>query len=678
MKFLSLLLKAPDSPSRSRVMRMIALVLAVLTPLAIAGFAAASVSGSQASAEGAPNLPAAIVNLDKPIQITVAGKTVPVAAGKLLTSQLRSGNTSGLEWTITDAHAASAGLASGTYSAVVTIPADFSKLYSSSQGANPTVAALTVQINPAQGYVASVLAASLVTRIQSQLSQSLTQNYVAGTLSGFTELHKQLASVATNTRKLADGADGLASGMQQAATGMTAVDSGAQQLSGGMQQLAQSTPPIVQAASGLSTAAGVTSGAAQLLSDGTSALATTQHDAQQKQIGLDADIAALQADLPSLSPAQVAARLDALKTQSAAVATDGASVGDSLDIAAVGAGAVNVGAGIVSQGTAALAAGLPELSKAIGGAADGAAQLASGTSQLSTGSTQLASGAGTLASGAGALATGLGEAATAVPSYTAAEQKKLSTVVSAPVTTIVNGSGKSAEAAAAAAAAATAGSRAAGSGSSAAAGSQASAVDSTGAPTAFGAIASVMVPLALWVGAFALYLVLSPFDPRALGTAASTWRIARQTLVPSIALGGIQAIIVLLGLGMLGVNPAHRAASALFVLLLSVAFVCVHNGLISLFGRAGRMLSLAFISLQVVAAGVLVPAAFSPSWFGAISSVLPLSAAVQGMQTLLMDQDAGAAIGATVMLLATAAVGVALTGIAVSRARKLGTSAPAA
>jgi len=126
------------------------------------------------------------------------------------------------------------------------------------------------------------------------------------------------------------------------------------------------------------------------------------------------------------------------------------------------------------------------------------------------------------------------------------------------------------------------------------------------------------------------------------------------------------------------VNPAHRAASALFVLLLSVAFVCVHNGLISLFGRAGRMLSLAFISLQVVAAGVLVPAAFSPSWFGAISSVLPLSAAVQGMQTLLMDQDAGAAIGATVMLLATAAVGVALTGIAVSRARRLGTSAPAA
>ena len=672
MKFLSLLLKAPDSPSRSRVMRMIALVLAVLTPLAIAGFAAASVSGSQASAEGAPNLPAAIVNLDKPIQITVAGKTVPVAAGKLLTSQLRSGNTSGLEWTITDAQAASAGLASGTYSAVVTIPADFSKLYSSSQGANPTVAALAVQINPAQGYVASVLAASLVTRIQSQLSQSLTQNYVAGTLSGFTELHKQLASVATNTRKLADGANGLASGMQQAATGMTAVDSGAQQLSGGMQQLAQSTPPIVQAASGLSTAAGVTSGAAQLLSDGTSALATTQHDAQQKQIGLDAGIAALQADLPSLSPAQAAARLDALKTQSAAVATDGASVGDSLNIAAVGAGAVNVGAGIVSQGTAALAAGLPELSKAIDGAADGAAQLASGTSQLSTGSTQLASGAGTLASGAGALATGLGDAATAVPSYTAAEQKKLSTVVGAPVTTIVTHSGMVADAAAAA------GSRAAGSGSSAAAGSQASAVDSTGAPTAFGAIASVMVPLALWVGAFALYLVLSPFDPRALGTAASTWRIARQTLVPSIALGGIQAIIVLLGLGMLGVNPAHRAASALFVLLLSVAFVCVHNGLISLFGRAGRMLSLAFISLQVVAAGVLVPAAFSPSWFAAISSVLPLSAAVQGMQTLLMDQDAGAAIGATVMLLATAAVGVALTGIAVSRARRLGTSAPAA
>jgi putative membrane protein len=652
---LSSLLKAPQTASRSPRMRVVAVVLALVTPLLIAGFAVTSLTQGQAGASGAPDLPAAVVNLDKPIQITVAGKTVPVAAGKLLTSELRSNTGSGLQWTITDADAAAAGLASGAYSAVVTIPADFSRQYSSSQGATPTVATLAVQTDRAQGYVAGVLAASLVTRIQSELSQTLTRSYVAGTLSGFSELHKQLTSVATNTQKLATGADGLASGLQQASTGIAALDSGTQQLSAGMQKLAQSTPPIVQATGDLSSAAGVTAGAAQLLSDGTNAIADSQRDAAAQQVALDAGIAKLQSDLPSLSTAEVAARLEALKTQSGDVVTRGASIGDSLDVATIGAGAVTVGASIVSQGTSALATGMPVLGTAIAGAADGAAALASGTEQLSTGTAQLATGAGTLATGAGALASGLGDAATAIPSYTAEEQKTLSTVVSAPVSMTVTDSATTAGASVAAGADGTAGT--------------AGAADGVGDATALGAVAAVMIPVALWLGAFALYLVLSPFDPRSLGSAASTWRIARQSLVPSVVLGCIQALIVILGLGLLGVNPAHRVASAVFVLVLSTAFVCVHHGLISLLGRTGRMISLAFISLQVVAAGVLVPAAFSPDWFGAVSSVLPLSSAVQGMQALLMGQNLQAAIGTIVMLIAAAAVGVALTGIAVSRAR---------
>ncbi|WP_308467019.1 YhgE/Pip family protein [Rathayibacter soli] len=676
MKFLSFLLKAPDAPSRSRTMRTVAVVLALVTPLLVAGFAVTSVTQSQAGVNGTPNLPAAVVNLDKPIQITVDGKQVPVAAGKLLTSELRSSNSSGLHWTITDADAASAGLASGAYSAVVTIPADFSRQYSSSQGPAPTVATLDVQTDRAQGYVASVLAASLVTRIQAQLSQSLTRTYVAGTLSGFSELHTQLASVATNTQKLAAGADGLASGLRQAATGMTALDSGAQLLSTGMQQLAGSTPPIVQAADGLSSAAGVTAGAAQILSDGTNTIADSQRDARTQQVTLDAGIAQLQSDLPSLTPAEVAARLQALKSQSSDVVSKGASIGDSLAVATVGAGAVKVGAGLVSQGTSALASGMPVLSKAIAGAADGAVALASGTGPLSAGTAQLAAGAGTLATGAGALASGLGSAATAVPSYTAAEQKTLSTVVSAPVSMTVTdaagapGAASAAGTTGAADAAGTAGTGGAAGGANTAAGAGGGAAAAgAGAATALGAIAAVMVPVALWLGAFALYLVLSPFDPKALGSAASTWRVARQSLVPSVVLGCIQALIVVLGLGLLGVSPAHRAASALFVLVLSAAFVCVHHGVIALFGRAGRMLSLAFISLQVVAAGVLVPAAFSPSWLSAVSGVMPLTAAVQGMQALLMGQNVQAAIGTIVMLIAAAAIGVALTGIAVSRAR---------
>jgi putative membrane protein len=84
---------------------------------------------------------------------------------------------------------------------------------------------------------------------------------------------------------------------------------------------------------------------------------------------------------------------------------------------------------------------------------------------------------------------------------------------------------------------------------------------------------------------------------------------------------------------------------------------------------------LAFIVLQIVVAGVILPAALSPAWYQTLSSILPLSSAIKGMQVLVTGGDLAAAAGAAVFLSIIAAIGWALTLVAISRRQALKSTA---
>ncbi|QWT24504.1 YhgE/Pip family protein [Subtercola sp. PAMC28395] len=631
MKRLASLLKSPDTASRSRPVRMIALVLAVLTPLLVAGIAIGSVSGASAGASGRPNVPAAVVNLDTAVTTTLGGKQTTVAAGKLLTQQLLSSNTSGFSWTITDASAASAGLASGTYSAVVTIPSDFSAQYISSQGATPMAATLAVETNGSQSYVSGLLATALASNVQSALSTSLTEAYIKGLLGGFTQLNTTVASVGTQAAPLVSGAAQLSTGTASMATGMASADSGMQALSSGLTAISSAVDQLPKATADLNVGAQIAQGGTKLLTDGLAEMVLKQADIELRQRVLDDGFAALTRDLPTLTPAEVASRVADLQSQSASITKSSVAVGDDLDVAVLGTAALHVDTDLVAKGTSALAGSMPELASSVSAASSGADALASGTAQLSSASAEVATGAAGVSTGTTQLVDGVNQIAANIPTYTEAQQTTISTVVAAPITTTVT--------------------------------------NATRTSSAMDAVAGVMVPIALWAGALALYLVLAPFTALALGSVASTWRIARRSLVPALLLAIIQAAVVLVGLALLGVTPGHRIGTAVFVVGASLAFVALHQGLVAMFGRLGRMLSLSFLALQVVAAGVLVPAAFSPSWFDALSGILPLSVAVTGLQALVTGGDVGGAISALVILAVIGAIGIALTLVAISRRR---------
>ena len=90
--------------------------------------------------ESADKVPAAVVNLDKPVTTGSGKDKQMVAAGRLLAAGLTSPSdqeASSLGWKLTETEDAQAGLQEGDYYAVVTIPRDFSKTLSKMSGNDP-------------------------------------------------------------------------------------------------------------------------------------------------------------------------------------------------------------------------------------------------------------------------------------------------------------------------------------------------------------------------------------------------------------------------------------------------------------------------------------------------------------------------------------------------------------
>ncbi|QAY63854.1 hypothetical protein ET495_12105 [Xylanimonas allomyrinae] len=252
-------------------------------------------------AERFDTVKAAIVNNDVPV--TVDGQLVPL--GRQLAAGLVSGaapsteqtvkaapaSDASYEWQLTNAAQARAGLADGTYAAVVTIPEDFSAAATSFGGDDPSKARqATIDVaTPPGGRVAdAVLARVVASTATSVLGSSLTQTFVDNVLVGFTTLSDQLGQAADGATQLqdgatsaADGATQLADGASQLAAGATSAASGAGDLADGAQQLATGARSASGGATALASGASqAASGAAQLaagastLADGAGGIAT--------------------------------------------------------------------------------------------------------------------------------------------------------------------------------------------------------------------------------------------------------------------------------------------------------------------------------------------------------------------------------------------------------------------
>lgn len=325
------------------------------------------------------------------------------------------------------------------------------------------------------------------------------------------------------------------------------------------------------------------------------------------------------ADLKAVLPNGTLTKADVLDLLDQFI-SGGTQLVDGSDQVADGSTQLASGAGQLADGAQQLASGINQYTAGIDQAASGARQLADGLVQLDDGSRQLADGTSELADG-------VAEGAGAIPSYTEDERTNLAKVVASPIST--------------------------------------EGIDELVLPTV--SWASLLLVMALWIGALAAYTVFRALDPRNLVSSEGNGRLLWRSLAPGLALVGAQGLaLAALGAGVLGVDAAGAVGIALVASVAAVTFVLVNHALAAWFGTKGRVASLVFLLVTVVSA----IAYSAPGALSALRPLSPLSPALDALRMVMTGHSATLPVLGLVAWL-IAALGASWVAVARSRTVRL-------
>ncbi|MDZ8276805.1 YhgE/Pip domain-containing protein [Microbacterium aquimaris] len=648
-------------------------------------------------AERLDGVTAAIVNDDDPV--TIDDQLVPL--GRQLTAGLVEGSDelpSNLDWTITNDDDAASGLADGTYTAVVTIPSNFSAAATSTTGDDPERAVIEVTTAPDNLVVDDAITAQITSAAASVMGQELSEVYLENVFLGFTTLGDQLGEAAGGADELADGADQLADGTSQYVDGIGELASGTQPLATGAAALAPGIDEIASGASALSAGGYEAADGIDELAGGAAALSTGASDLAR---GLSS-LADLTAQIPTIPQGVIDAadrvaansgEIEQVVTGSAAALTaladqcratgDTGQICTEIIVLADDANAALPTITEILDDSDEIAAGLaqfqdagPQLTAALEASAAGADEIAAGIGGIAGGATEAATGVRDIAGGTAALGTGAAEAATGAAQLADGMQQVAAGAQATADggTELVSGSQQTADGA---------GELAAGLQSAVdeiptytddeartLASVVADPVEADGIGTdLFGATAiPLLAALALWIGGLGTFVALQAVTARALTSRSASALLAVRALAPGAAIGAAQGLLVA---GVVQVAAGYEVGEwsvfAGMCVIAGVAFAAVNQALVAVFGGAGRWIA-ALVAVLTVAAGIVSTV---PGWLGSLAAAMPTAPAYNGMVAALTGQ--GSAGAALVGLSVWAALSVLATVIAVARHR----SAPA-
>jgi len=629
----------------------------LLVPLLVAGgFLLAGVNADARM----HTVKAAVVNLDEPV--TIDGQYSPL--GRQLTANLvDSKRQENLTWVLDTEANARAGLATGTYAAMVVIPKNFSAAATSFAKAADEAeqATIAVETSPVAGVADATLGRLVASEAAVTLNQTLTESYLKQIYIGFNDLGKQFTTLADGSSQLADGAEKLADGIGQAADGSQQLYTGARKLADGLGTYADGVGQLVDKsqssqkvlAKNVAKLAAGASGISGGLNIYQSSLEKNAEDASDGAKGITALLTALG------QGADVSAQLVGTIKQACDINTDPAKLGTDgplcvASLTAASKALAGAAAGLdqkdpktgqsLKSGTAALAGGVGQLSSALTKATKDkktAAQLKklkTGGQQLATGSAQLATGIDTfeaglidahtgstkLADGMRTMADGIAEGKDKLPSYSTSDRESLSSVVASPIDT--------------------------------------GALQGLANPDV-GWISLILV-LALWLGALATYSVLKAIGSGLLSSSEPTALLIARSLLPGVVVISAQALLVA-GLGQFGLDLSAQKwfAVAGVLLLAGVTFVVINHALVAWLGGIGRAVAVLFAVLSAAAA--LVGSA--PGLFAALRPFSPLTPALDAVRAIVTESSG--AVTSTLTLVGWLLLALLASSVAVARRR---------
>lgn len=578
-----------------------------------------------------------------------------------------------LDFYVVDADEARQGIADGTYYMGVEIPKDFTQSVTSVNTPDPHQAKLNVTLNETNGFIPTMLGNQAATIMTYTVSGTVGEQVANQLFIGFNTVGEGLTEAADGAKRLNEGAAEASDGGQQLDSGAVQLNDGARTLNDGLGKLSDGATQLDDGVSRLQNGAtrldegiGAASAGADRLADGMVKLSdgTSQLGDGAEQIAGGVDTIASVA--PQLSQAQkvygdilgavdkVAADLDAstvpgtegLAQQAHAIAAqlrsgDLATAMDpstltklkalqagahevsrqlndpnaeyraGVDEATAGAQALADGLSLLKDGSGTLVAGVATLkdgsSQLVVGAraaADGSSQLAAGTDQLVVGARALSDGLVQLDGGSGELAMRLGDGATQAPRWYDARLDAASQAAGQPVT--ANSIGD--------------------------------------AVTYFGkGLSPFFLSLALWFGGLVMFMVMRPMSRRAVDSGVTPFRALLTTLIPAFIIGFAQAALLwLVQIVFINVSPAHPGAMFLSLWFVSWVFISIILAINVILGvAAGRLVTMALMSLQLVASNGLYPPEVQPRFIQWVHVVDPMRFSVDMLRYSLFGHSPG-------------------------------------
>ncbi|MCF2532594.1 YhgE/Pip domain-containing protein [Yinghuangia soli] len=176
--------------------------------------------------------------------------------------------------------------------------------------------------------------------------------------------------------------------------------------------------------------------------------------------------------------------------------------------------------------------------------------------------------------------------------------------------------------------------------------------------------------IALWVLGLTAYLVLKPFNARALAGRSGALTVALAGWLPAAAIGVVGAYILygVVDLG-LGLDPDSVGKTLGLLALAAAAFVAVDHLLNVAFGAVGDALSLVLLMLQLTSAGGLYPIETTPAPFRALNPVLPMTYLVDGLRVTISGGESWVLTRAFLVLAAFLVTALAVSALVLARRR---------
>jgi putative membrane protein len=625
-----------------------------------------------------PQVPAAVVSDDTGTSLSTGEK---LQVGDKVADHLVESKS--FDWHRVSNAAAMSGVEDGTYAFAVILPRSFSADLASTAEFEPRQATVVLETNDANNYMTSMIGNQVIKQVTASVASEVSQTAASKLLLGFSQVHDQLVKavdgseklragavraesgadqLATGARSLAGGLHDLSSGAERLDTGLGRAASGADDLEAGASQLASGLGTLQSRTAGLPSQTDKLADGAEQVAAGNRTVAGYGTKAAAASSGLQKRVTAERSTLLSTLRAQgltdaqisvVESRLDTIggyvdqadaTIQSASgdltrlskgadqVATGARSLANATPKLTDGIEQAHSGAVRVRDGAHTLAGGLDTLESGAAQLSSGAAKAAAGGDRLASGATSLSSGLGSLAKGATDLHAGLVKGRDSVPDPSDAERKAMAQTIGNPV------------------------------------GVSTGSLSSAGS---YGAgLAPLFMSLALWIGAYVLFLFVRPLSPRALATSQRSIRTALGGWLAPALVGLVQvaSLVLVVGRGV-DIRIAHPVLAFLFLCFTSMTFVAILHALAARLGAVGKFLGLVFMVVQLVSAGGTFPWQTLPAPLQAVHHVVPMSHAVDGLRRLLYGADLGPVVGSVGVLAAYLFAALAVSTVAARRSR---------